>query len=83
MSDFNSTGKALMALGAALLLLGAIVVFSDRIPFLKSLGRLPGDLSWKGSGWQVHFPLATSLILSLLLTLGLWLYSYLSGRGGR
>jgi hypothetical protein len=37
------------------------------------LGRLPGDLSWRGKNWVISFPLATSLLLSVLLSLLLWL----------
>ena len=38
------------------------------------LGSLPGDLHWSGRGWQVWFPLGTSILLSLLLTLALNLF---------
>jgi hypothetical protein len=36
------------------------------------LGRLPGDLSWRGRGWSVSFPIATSILLSVILSLILW-----------
>ncbi len=36
------------------------------------LGRLPGDLAWRGRTWTVSLPLATSLLLSILLSLVLW-----------
>jgi hypothetical protein len=38
------------------------------------LGRLPGDLQWHGRNWSVSFPLATSILLSVLLTLLLWIF---------
>ncbi|MES2964823.1 MAG: DUF2905 domain-containing protein [Bdellovibrionota bacterium] len=76
-------GKGLIVLGLAITLLGAAFLFADRLPFLKSLGRLPGDMSFKGENWQVHMPLATSLILSVVLSGIFWLISYLGNRGGR
>jgi ribose/xylose/arabinose/galactoside ABC-type transport system permease subunit len=81
--DSASLGKILMLLGGLILLVGVAVYFSDRLPLARSLGRLPGDLSWKGEGWQVHVPLATSILLSVLLTLGFWLWTYFSSRGGK
>ena len=73
-------GKVLMILGGFVFVAGLLVYFSDRLPFLKSVGRLPGDMSWKGEGWQVHFPLATSILLSLLLTGLMWLVNRFSGK---
>jgi thiosulfate reductase cytochrome b subunit len=72
-----------MVIGGLVVLAGLAIYFSDRLPWLRSVGRLPGDMSWKGDGWQVHFPLATSILLSVLLTLVFWIWSYFSSRGGR
>jgi hypothetical protein len=60
-----------MMLGAALLLLGAVLFLVQRL----GLGRLPGDFSWQGKNFSFHFPLATSLLVSIVLTLliNLWL----------
>jgi len=67
----NPLPKFLMLAGAALLVLGALLFIGQRL----GLGRLPGDLSWEGKNFSFHFPLATSLIVSLVLTLliNLWL----------
>jgi hypothetical protein len=64
----------LIGFGLLLVIVGIVVVFFARwgIP----LGRLPGDFSWKGRGWTVSFPLASSLVVSMLLTLLLWIISY-------
>jgi hypothetical protein len=71
MSDF---GRMLIGFGLLLVIIGIAVVFLARwnIP----LGRLPGDFSWKGKGWTVSLPLASSLLVSVLLTLLLWIISH-------
>ncbi len=62
---FQGFGKSLMILGAALVVVGAAIHFSGKI---LPLGRLPGDFSWRGENWSVHFPLASSIVISVLLT---------------
>ncbi len=66
MSDLHALGRFLTLLGAALLVLGALLAWGPRVPWL---GRLPGDFAFGGPGWKVYLPLGTSLVLSLLLTL--------------
>lgn len=77
--EWTGFGKILIGVGILFVILGLGFLFSDRLTFLKWIGRLPGDLSWKGDGWQVHFPIATSLLISLILSLILWLLN----RGGK
>lgn len=81
--ELSGLGKLLIGAGLALGVIGVLFLLSDRLPFLKALGRLPGDLSWQGEGWRVHVPLMTSLILSVVLSLVFWLISWFSSRGGR
>ncbi len=66
-------GKALVALGAVLALLGLGLILAERFPGLR-LGRLPGDLRLERGNFRFYFPLATSILLSLVLTLLLWLF---------
>jgi H+/Cl- antiporter ClcA len=68
-------GKILIAAGLALVVIGALVLLGDKWSWLR-LGRLPGDLTWQNSSGsvRVYVPLATSLLLSLLLTLLFWLF---------
>jgi hypothetical protein len=73
----SSIGKILILLGAVLIGLGVLFLLSDNIPWL---GRLPGDIQLKGKKWTIYFPLATCIILSILLTLVLWLFSRFRGR---
>lgn len=67
-------GRTLIVLGVLLVVAGIIVVLVTRLNL--PLGRLPGDLSWRGPGWSVSFPLATSLLLSVIVSLILWAISY-------
>ena len=66
MLDSAGFGKILMLLGGVLLVLGAIFSFGGKIGWL---GRLPGDFRFERGGFSFYFPLATSILLSLILTL--------------
>ena len=70
-------GRTLMLVGALILVVGFVISQSDRIPLI---GRLPGDFTIRGDGWTVYAPLATSIVLSIVLTLALSLVSWLSRR---
>jgi len=61
--------RFLIALGVVIVLVGLAWPWLARI----GLGRLPGDINIERGGWSFHFPLATSLLVSLVLTLVLWL----------
>ena len=61
--------RFLIALGVVIVLVGIAWPWLARI----GLGRLPGDINIERGGWSFHFPLATSLLISLVLTLVLWL----------
>ena len=65
-------GKWLIAVGAAIIVVGLLVLVLGKI----GLFRLPGDFSFGGRNWRVYFPLASSILLSILLTLILWLIYY-------
>ncbi len=62
----NELGKLLIFSGAVLLLLGLALVLGSRVPYL---GRLPGDLSFEWGGARFYMPLATSILLSIVLTI--------------
>jgi len=67
-SDF---GKTLILIGLILCAVGLAVVFQDKLPgsWLDWLGKLPGDVSVERPGFKLYFPLATCLIVSILLTI--------------
>jgi hypothetical protein len=64
-------GKILMAAGVLFVVIGAALVFSDKIPFL---GRLPGDIVIRKESSTFYFPLATSLLISAIISLLMWLF---------
>lgn len=68
MRDF---GRLLVVVGGILVLVGLLFTFQDRLPL--RIGRLPGDIVIRGKHSVFYFPLATSLLLSVLLSLILWL----------
>lgn len=72
--EMGGLGRGLMVAGALLLLLGLALVFLERIPGFRP-GKLPGDISITKGNWRFYFPLGTSLLVSLLLTLVIWLFS--------
>lgn len=63
-------GKLLLLFGIVLVGVGALLMFGGRIPWL---GKLPGDIYYKTDHVTVFFPLTTSVLLSIALTLLLWL----------
>jgi hypothetical protein len=67
----SSLGKSLIVIGLVIALIGVVLSFAGRIPWL---GRLPGDIYVKRDNFTFYFPLATSIVISLLLSFVLWLF---------
>jgi hypothetical protein len=65
-------GKWLIAAGTGIVLLGALMILLSRIGLFK----LPGDLQFGSKNWRIYLPIASCIILSILLTLLLWLINY-------
>lgn len=74
MPDLSSLGRLLLTAGLLLAAVGAILLLAERLPFLGSLGRLPGDLVFRRGPVTVYVPIVTSLLLSLILTLVLGVF---------
>ena len=66
-----SAGRWIFALGLFVAGVGLLVMAAEKCSFLR-LGRLPGDIIYRRKNFVFYFPLATSLLLSLVLTLVLW-----------
>ena len=65
-------GKWLIAAGIVIALLGVLVIALGRIGLFK----LPGDLEFGSKNWRIYLPIASCIILSIILTLILWLINY-------
>ena len=63
-------GRLLILLGIVFLVVGVLLLAGTKIPWL---GRLPGDIHVKRENFEFHFPLATCVLLSLVLSGLLWL----------
>jgi hypothetical protein len=70
MGELQPLGRVLIVVGIGLVVGGLLLSFGGRIPWL---GRLPGDIVIARPGFRLYFPLATSILLSLLLSAALWL----------
>lgn len=66
-------GRLLIGIGVAFVLVGVVVLFFDRIGL--GPGRMPGDFVYRGRNVQVWFPLGTCIVLSILLSVVLFLLS--------
>lgn len=64
-------GRMLIVLGAALLIAGLLVSAGERLPL--RLGRLPGDIVLRGRNSSFYLPVTTSILLSVVLSLVMWL----------
>jgi len=64
-------GKLLIILGIVLIIAGMLLTFAGKIPLL---GKLPGDFRIEREHFSLYFPLGTCLLISLLLSLLIWLF---------
>jgi hypothetical protein len=63
-------GKMLIIFGVAAIVIGGILMLSGKVPWI---GKLPGDILVQKKNFTFYFPLATSILISVLLTLIFWL----------
>jgi hypothetical protein len=68
-------GKAILALGVILVVVGGALILATR--FGLPLGRLPGDFAWRCRNLKVFFPLGTCILISVVLTLLFYLLARL------
>jgi hypothetical protein len=71
----NELGKAILGLGLLLAVIGAALLLAER--FGLPLGRLPGDIAYRGKHVSVYFPLGTSILISIVLSILFYLFSHL------
>jgi hypothetical protein len=78
MEPTRELGRLMVYAGAALATVGALVWFAARPGgFPLRLGRLPGDIAYQGKHGSFYFPVVTCILLSVALTLILWLVQWL------
>ena len=70
-------GKSLLVAGGVIFLVGAVLLLAGK--FNLPLGRLPGDIVYRGKNSVFYFPIVTCILISVVLSLILWLF----GRGQR
>jgi hypothetical protein len=70
--DYMRLGRMLIIIGLFVLALGLIVSIGERLPI--RLGRLPGDIIIRGKNSVFYFPIVTSLLISVILSVILWLF---------
>jgi hypothetical protein len=74
MDSARELGKLLVVCGLVLAVAGCFLAFSGKLPF--RLGRLPGDISYKGENSSFYFPIVTCILLSAALTLIVWIVNH-------
>jgi hypothetical protein len=67
----SEIGKLLIVFGVLIAVVGVVIVLAGRLPWI---GRLPGDIYVRRGNFTFYFPLATSILVSLGLTLVFWLF---------
>jgi hypothetical protein len=72
-------GRLLVIAGIIFVAVGLVLMAGSKLSFL-GLGRLPGDIAYKGKNVQFYFPIVSCLVLSVVLTLVLWVISILTKR---
>lgn len=65
-SGFGALGKMLILLGVLIIVMGLLLLLGEKIPWI---GRLPGDIVLKKEKFTFYFPLTTSILISIILTL--------------
>ncbi|MGA2475612.1 MAG: DUF2905 domain-containing protein [Terriglobia bacterium] len=71
----SQLGKFLVVAGVLLVAFGLLLMAGAKFSFL-GLGRLPGDIVYKGKNVKFYFPVVTCLVLSVVLTLVFWFISF-------
>ena len=68
--EMQHIGRVLVIFGVFIAAIGFLIIFSGKVPWL---GRLPGDIVLHKKHFTFYFPIATSILISLLLTLLFWI----------
>lgn len=84
MAEWGSLGKVFIGIGLSVALIGLLLLLADRVSgvgnFLGWFGKLPGDISIRRDNFSFSFPFATSLLLSVILSLVFYLITWIFRR---
>jgi hypothetical protein len=69
MAMYQQLGKWMIVAGIVLAAMGGLLLLAGRL----GLGKLPGDVSFGGRNWRVYLPLGTCILLSILLSVVMWI----------
>ncbi len=72
MEGLSPMGKVLVVVGLIIVCIGLVIMFGNKIPLL---GRLPGDIHIQKKDFSFYFPITTSIIISIILTIVFTLFS--------
>ena len=72
----TDVGKTIILIGGAIMLLGVVLLVAGKLGFRG----LPGDISYRGENVRFYFPMVTCIVLSVLLTVAVWIFRWFSGR---
>jgi uncharacterized membrane protein required for colicin V production len=75
MEPFRDLGRILLLLGVIVAVVGALLYYSGKLPF--RIGHLPGDIIHRGERTTFYFPITTSIVVSIVFSLILWILSQL------
>lgn len=70
-------GKMLVVAGSVIAGVGLVLMFFDKVPLI---GKLPGDINIKRENFRFFFPITSSILISVILSLILWLFSHFKGK---
>lgn len=70
--------KFLIFVGILLIIVGLAILYYDKVPFIRWLGSLPGDIRIERENFKFYFPLTTSILLSIVFSILFWFFT---GRG--
>jgi uncharacterized protein HemY len=84
MAEWGHLGKVFVGVGMCVALVGLLLLVADRVPGIGNLlgwfGKLPGDISIRRDNFSVSFPIVTSLLLSVILSLVFYLITWIFRR---
>ena len=66
-------GKYILITGIVISIIGIIVILFGK----TGIFRLPGDIELEGKNWKIYFPIISCIIISIILTVILWIISFL------